>query len=151
MRRLVLAAVLCFLTASPALGGDTAVSAFYSPDRLGLSNPVFLAFSGTWDYQGDRLLLLDAGMNYQSKYDVSTYWLGGYGWRYGDRLGLAASAGGMGAPGGGSIVVGPNVRIDVYGPVSFRYIGLQTIAAEASSEVEGFTHLIGIQIKTLSF
>jgi hypothetical protein len=151
MRRLVLAAVLCTLTASSALAGDTAVSAFYSPDRLGRSNPVFLSFSGTWDREGGRMLMLDAGMNYQSKFDVSTYWLGGYGIRYQNRLGLAVSSGGVATPLGGSFVIGPNVRIDLVGPLSLRYIGLQTIAAESNSQVEGFTHLIGVQIKTLSF
>jgi hypothetical protein len=133
------------------MAGDTAISAFYSPDRLGLSNPLFLSFSGTWDREENRMLVLDAGMNYQSKFDVSTYWLGGYGIRYQDRLGLAVSAGGVATPRGGSFVIGPNVRIDLVGPLSLRYIGLQTIAAESSSQVEGFTHLIGVQIKTLSF
>jgi opacity protein-like surface antigen len=151
MRRLVLAAVLCLLTASSALAGDAAVSAFYSPDRLGRSNPVFLSFSGAWDREGGRMLVLDAGMNYQAKFDASTYWLAGYGLRYQDRLGLALSTGGVATPRGGSFVIGPNVRIDLVGPLSLRYIGLQRLAAEKGSQVESFTHLIGVQIKTLSF
>jgi len=151
MRRILCAAVLCVLTASPALAGDASVSVFYSPERLGMSNPVFVAFSGTWDREENRILMLDAGMNYQSEYDVSTYWLGGYGIRLQERIGLALSTGGIGTPYGGSFVVGPNVRIDLAGPVSLRYMGLQTIAHERDSAVDNFTHLFGVQIRTLSF
>ena len=115
MRRHLLAAVLCLLTASPALAGDASISVFYSPERLGLSNPVFLSFSGTWDRGDNKLLMVDAGTNYQSWYDASTYWLGGYGIRLQERLGLALSTGGIATPDGGSFVIGPNVRIDLAG------------------------------------
>ena len=127
------------------------MTVLYSPDRLGLSNPVFVSFSGTWDRGEDRLLLVDAGMNYQSEYSVSTYWLGGYGIRFQDRLGLALSGGGIATQYGGSLVVGPNVRIDLVGPLSLRYMGMQSFASEKDSEVQSFTHLFGVQIKTLSF
>ncbi len=151
MRGLVLTVVILVLAASPSLAGDTSISALYSPDRLGLSNPVFLSFSGVWDRGETTVLTLDAGMNYQSKFDVSTYWLGGYGARYRDRLVVTLSTGGMGTPSGGSLVVGPNVRINLIGPLSLRYIGLQSVAAEKESQVDGFTHLFGVQITTLNF
>lgn len=151
MRKLVLSTILCLLIASPALARDASICVFYSPERLGLSNPVFLSFSGAWDRGEDRILMLDAGMNYQSKFDVGTYWLGGYGIRFQDRLGLAISTGGMGTPAGGSFVIGPNVKLDLVGPLSLQYIGLQTIASERGSQIDGFTHLIGLQIRAVSF
>ena len=151
MRKLVLSAALLVLIASPALAGDAAVTVLYSPERLGLSNPVYVSFSGTWDRGEDRLLMLDAGMNYQSEFAASTYWLAGYGIRFQERLGLALSAGGIATPDGGSLVVGPNVRIDVAGPLSLRYMGLQSLASEKHSQVQSFTHFFGVQIKTISF
>jgi len=151
MKKSLLFAILCALAAAPAAANDAAISTFYSPDRLGLSNPVYLSFSGTWDRGEDRMLLLDAGMNYQSKFDVSTYWLGGYGLRLMDRVGAALSFGGFTTSRGGSLVAGPNVRLDLYGPLSLRYIGLQPLAKEAGSEIRDFTHLVGLQISTLKF
>jgi hypothetical protein len=151
MRKFVLAAALITLIASPALAGDAAVTVLYSPDRLGISNPVYVSFSGTWDRGENRMLLVDAGMNYQSRFAVSTYWLGGYGVRFQDRLGLAVSGGGIGTPDGGSIVAGPNVRIDVAGPLSLRYMGMFSFASESGSQVQSFTHFFGVQIKTLTF
>jgi hypothetical protein len=151
MRKFVISAALALMIASPALAGDTAVTVLYSPDRLGTSNPVFVSFSGTWDRSEDRLVTVDAGMNYQSKFSVSSYWLGGYGIRFQDRLGLVLSTGGIATPDGGSLVVGPNVRIDLVGPLSLRYLGLQSFASEKGSHVQSFTHLFGVQIKTLSF
>lgn len=151
MRKFVFSAALILVIASPALAGDASVTVLYSPDRLGLSNPVFVSFSGTWDRGEDRLVTVDAGMNYQSRFSVSSYWLGGYGIRFEDRLGLVLSAGGIATPDGGSLVIGPNVRIDVTGPLSLRYMGLQSLASEKSSQVQSFTHFFGIQLKTLSF
>ena len=151
MKKSLLFAILCALVAVPAAANDAAISTLYSPDRLGLSNPVYLSFSGTWDRGEDRILLLDAGMNYQSRFDVSTYWLGGYGLHFMDRVGAAVSFGGFTTPRGGSLVAGPNVRLDVFGPISLRYMGLQPLAKEAGSEIRDFTHLFGIQISTLKF
>jgi len=151
MRKLALTAALIVLIATPALAGDTAVTVLYSPDKLGINNPVYVSFSGTWDRGENYLLMLDAGMNYQSKFSTSTYWLAGYGIRFQERLGLGISTGGIASPEGGDLVVGPNVRIDVAGPLSLRYMGLQSFASERGSQVNSFTHFFGIQIKTLSF
>jgi hypothetical protein len=151
MRKFVLTAALIVLTASPALAGDASVTVLYSPDRLGLSNPVYVSFSGSWDRGENHLLMVDAGMNYQARFAASTYWLGGYGFRFQDRVSLALSGGGIGTPDGGSLVAGPNVRIDVAGPVSLRYMGMQSFASERGSQVQSFTHFFGVQIKTLSF
>jgi len=150
-RKITLAALLLALGAAPALAGDAAVSFMYSPDRLGLSNPVFLSFGGTWERGGSRVLTLDAGFNYQSEFSASTYWVGGYGVRMADRLGVSVAVGGMAAPDGGSLVVGPNVRLDLAGPLSLRYIGLQPVASERDSEIGSFRHLFGLQVRTLSF
>ena len=151
MKRFVLLAVLCCVVASPAAAGDAAISAMYSPDRLGPSNPLYLSFSGSWDRGEDRVAVLDAGMNYQSEFDVSTYWLGGYGLRFMDRVGAAFSLGGFTTSRGGSLVAGPNIRIDVIGPLSLRYIGLQPVARQAGSQIRDFTHLFGLQVSTLKF
>lgn len=151
IRHLLAAVTLCALASSPALAGDASFSAFYSPDRLGADGPVFLSFSGTWDRGEDRLLLVDAGLDFRSRFLVGTYWLGGYGIRLQERLSLALSAGGIGTNEGGSLVIGPSVRVDLVGPLSFRYIGLQRIAAESGCNVKSFTHLFGVQLTTLRF
>ncbi len=151
IRHLLAAVTLCALAASPALAGDASVSAFFSPDRVGSNHPVFLSFSGTWDRGEDRLLLVDAGLNFRSRFLVGTYWLGGYGIRLQERFNLALSTGGMGTNDGGSFVIGPNVRVDLVDPISFRYMGLLRIAAESGSDVEDFTHLFGVQLTTLRF
>lgn len=151
MRKCVLLMVLCSVVAAPAAADDAAISTFYYPDRLGPSNPVYLSFSGSWDRGENYMVALDAGMNYQSKFDVSTYWLGGYGLRLMDRVGAALSLGGFTTSKGGSLVAGPNIRLDLVGPFSLRYIGLQTVAKEASSEIRDFNHLIGLQISTQRF
>jgi hypothetical protein len=151
MRKSLLLTVLLCLAASPALAGDAAISAFYSPDRLGLTNPVYLSFSGSWDRGEQYVALLDAGMTYQSKFDVSTYWLGGYGLRFMDRVAAAISFGGFSTSNGGSLVAGPSVRLDLVGPLSLRYIGLQPIARETNSQIQDFRHLIGLQVSTVRF
>lgn len=151
IRHLLAAVTLCALAASPALAGDASFSAFYSPDRVGSGNPVFLSFSGTWDRGESRLLLVDAGMNFRTRFLVGTYWLGGYGIRFQERFYVALSTGGMGTNEGGSFVIGPNVRIDLMGPLSFRYMGLQRLATESGSNVKSFTNLFGVQLTTLRF
>jgi hypothetical protein len=151
MKKSVLLIILCSVVAAPAAANDAAISTFYSPDRLGLSNPVYLSFSGSWDRGENLLVLLDAGVNYQSKFDVSSYWLGGYGVRFADRVGAALSLGGFTTSRGASFVAGPNIRLDLVGPISLRYIGLQPVAKESSSQIRDFTHLVGIQISTVRF